>query len=47
MIKPYIDDGRIRMYYLVLGFHLQYIAQLAFYSDLYADDVTKPFKNAL
>ena len=45
-IKEETDDGRCEMYSL-LDFHFQYIAQLAFYSDFYADDATKAFKNVL
>ena len=44
-IKVKTDDGRHKTY-LVLDFHIQYIAWLVFYIDLCADDVTKPIKNA-
>ena len=46
IIKVETDDGR-REIDIVVDFHFQNIAQLVFYGDFYADDVTKAFKNAL
>ena len=45
-IKVETDNGRHEMD-LIIDFHFQNIAQLVFYGDFYADDVTKAFKDAL